>query len=202
MQETFGGLIFFALGCLAVTGFCKEISLPQLLHSLIGHDSADTPGSNGRRYLGRIAWIMIGVILVWSLLGGPFRWVLAITFVIFGVILFSIKILVVLLLLPSKEFLPNRLRLLGDVVLSSLFFMTSFGYMFQLAEIQYTIGEGLPTIWDGYYFAVVTFSTLGYGDFAPSQNARLPAAILAVLGNVHLGLLAGALVSLLDRRSG
>ena len=42
------------------------------------------------------------------------------------------------------------------------------------------------------YFVVVTFSTLGYGDLQPPPEARLWAGLLAIYGNIHLGLLAGA----------
>jgi len=47
------------------------------------------------------------------------------------------------------------------------------------------------------YFSVVTWTTLGYGDFAPSEKARALAAAQALLGYVFLGLLVGAAGELL-----
>jgi Ion channel len=38
------------------------------------------------------------------------------------------------------------------------------------------------------YFSMVTWTTLGYGDVRPSDNARMLAASEAVLGYMFLGL--------------
>lgn len=51
----------------------------------------------------------------------------------------------------------------------------------------------LVGITDYLYFSAVTFSTLGFGDFSPSPNARLIAAIEAIFGNLHLGIIVGAI---------
>ena len=42
------------------------------------------------------------------------------------------------------------------------------------------------------YFSIVTFTTLVFGDFRPSESARLMAALQAMLGTVHIGLIVGA----------
>ena len=39
----------------------------------------------------------------------------------------------------------------------------------------------------------MTFSTLGYGDFRPSPDARLMAAAQALLGTIHIGMIVGAI---------
>lgn len=49
------------------------------------------------------------------------------------------------------------------------------------------------------YFSVVTWTTLGYGDFAPSGEARLIAAFQAVLGYIFLGLIVGLTASIIGR---
>ncbi len=46
---------------------------------------------------------------------------------------------------------------------------------------------------DTVYFSAVTFSTLGFGDFSPKPPARMFAAIQAILGNLHLGIIVGAI---------
>lgn len=50
------------------------------------------------------------------------------------------------------------------------------------------------------YFSTVTFTTLGYGDLLPSEDARALAALQALFGYVYLGLLVGAASNLKDRR--
>jgi hypothetical protein len=44
-----------------------------------------------------------------------------------------------------------------------------------------------------FYFSVVTFTTLGYGDFKPSVDARLWASSQAILGYILLALLVAKL---------
>jgi len=53
---------------------------------------------------------------------------------------------------------------------------------------------GVPTDVDfptALYFSVVTWTTLGYGDFAPPPSIRLLAGAQAVLGMMYFGLLVG-----------
>ncbi|PWE18568.1 hypothetical protein DDZ18_02895 [Marinicauda salina] len=50
---------------------------------------------------------------------------------------------------------------------------------------------------DSLYFSIVTWTTLGYGDFQPDPQLRLLAAVQAVLGYIYLGAgvgLIGALI--------
>jgi len=41
------------------------------------------------------------------------------------------------------------------------------------------------------YFSIVTWTTLGYGDFSPPANIRMVAGIEAMLGYIFLGVLVG-----------
>lgn len=50
---------------------------------------------------------------------------------------------------------------------------------------------------DYIYFSIVTFTTLGYGDFSPLQEYRLLAASQALLGYVYLGSIVSLLVALI-----
>ena len=45
------------------------------------------------------------------------------------------------------------------------------------------------------YFSVVTWTTLGYGDFRPTDCARLWASIEALIGYVFTGILVGLIIS-------
>jgi len=59
-------------------------------------------------------------------------------------------------------------------------------------------GGDPPTIthdpWTGLYFSIVTFTTLGYGDFQPTHDLRLIAGTEALLGYVFLGLMVGIVI--------
>lgn len=44
---------------------------------------------------------------------------------------------------------------------------------------------------DALYFSIVTFTTLGYGDFQPAPELRIVSALQALSGYIFLGLLIG-----------
>ena len=44
---------------------------------------------------------------------------------------------------------------------------------------------------DALYFSIVTFTTLGYGDFQPAPELRIMSALQALSGYIFLGLLIG-----------
>jgi len=53
-------------------------------------------------------------------------------------------------------------------------------------------------IWDAVYFSIVTWTTVGYGDFFPSIDVRLYAATLAVIGVFALAFQIGAATALMS----
>ena len=57
-------------------------------------------------------------------------------------------------------------------------FYSSMGLMYNLDETGGQAGEFATNI----YFSIVTFTTLGYGDFSPIYDARIIASIQAMLG--------------------
>jgi hypothetical protein len=68
------------------------------------------------------------------------------------------------------------------------------------AQIYSAIGlcgdAGSPTSFaDGLYFSIVTWTTLGYGDFKPPASLHLFAAFEALYGYVFLGLIVGLIGS-------
>lgn len=50
------------------------------------------------------------------------------------------------------------------------------------------------------YFSIVTFTTLGYGDFQPTEVARPVAAIEALFGYIFMGILIGTTVFVLTNK--
>ena len=89
------------------------------------------------------------------------------------------KILNNLLSLLSTVFNSRRLRtILGALI----FFVLLFGYIFYLTE------DGVRTFGDGIWWALVTVTTVGYGDITPATTlGRFVASALMFLG---LGLIA------------
>ncbi len=53
---------------------------------------------------------------------------------------------------------------------------------------------------DGLYFSIVTWTTLGYGDFTPPPDIRLIAALEALLGYTFFGIIIGLGTDQLIRR--
>ena len=62
--------------------------------------------------------------------------------------------------------------------------------------------ETLKTVEPGtaLYFSVVTWTTLGYGDYSPLQEIQLIAAFQAMLGYIFLGLIVAILAAILSAR--
>lgn len=89
------------------------------------------------------------------------------------------KILNNLLSLLSTVFNSRRLRtILGALI----FFVLLFGYIFYLTE------DDVNTFGDGIWWALVTVTTVGYGDITPATTlGRFVASALMFLG---LGLIA------------
>lgn len=116
---------------------------------------------------------------------------------------FSFVIIYVLFLtLARDKFDADARLLLLETVLSILFNITSAALLYKLLGVSapdWDAGEVADMTY--LYFSTVTFSTLGYGDFAPLQAARGVAAFQAVLGNLHLGIFVGTVLVALKSSS-
>jgi voltage-gated potassium channel len=71
-----------------------------------------------------------------------------------------------------------RLPLLLRILLITAILICSFGVFIHLLE-----PENFPTVFDGIWWAVITASTVGYGDYIPlSFSGRLTAVVLLLVG--------------------
>jgi hypothetical protein len=108
--------------------------------------------------------------------------------------------------------LVRRLRLvLGDpkrlwvqLLISAVnvgLFLVAFAVVYQRLGIYDTSPEASQVVSHRFshcmYYSVVTFTTLGYGDFQPSGIGRFVAALQAVLGYLVLGVLASTSATLI-----
>jgi len=104
----------------------------------------------------------------------------------------------VVLLTPfrtSDSFEVNPSRLAHNALISVIGFICFFSVFF--GEHGVSIGNSCSednSLLESMYFSAVTFSTLGYGDIAPCKGlGRFMASILAVFGNIHLGVFVAAI---------
>ncbi|MEO0981357.1 MAG: ion channel [Pseudomonadota bacterium] len=161
---------------------------------LLGQKSGSRPGSNVRRGISRAALVFAFAVLFGSLIGGPielFGAILSLLPIIVS-ILFFVFVVVAIPHLTSEGFTPNAGRLVVDALISTLLTIISFGYFYYVHGIENTIDSGTIFWIDYYYFSAVTFSTLGYGDFRPCPETRIAAALQAIIGNLHLGIIVAA----------
>jgi hypothetical protein len=67
--------------------------------------------------------------------------------------------------------------------------------------IDSATNEVISDFTDLCYFSVVTWTTLGYGDFRPTPEARIYAASQAVLGYAYIGIFIAKLFYWLSKAS-
>lgn len=93
--------------------------------------------------------------------------------------------------------------LLGFVLLlaTSASLIGSFAEIYARDGIVGPDGNQVHADTDCLYFSIVTFTTLGYGDFRPTPECRLFAATEAILGYIYFGLTVAILFDLVQRRS-
>lgn len=99
----------------------------------------------------------------------------------------------------------ERLRLHALLAAAEVVTMlVAFGAVYQHLGIMDNSLPGTPVVhefWTSVYYAVVTFTTLGYGDFYPRGAGRALAGMQALTGYLVLGLLASAAASVISPHS-
>ena len=165
----------------------------KVFRAIFGLRNSSTPGSNQRRLMSRmtlfVAMVFLGDIAL-DYFAPNFY---AILFALVWSISFFLMIVIWVVYLASEDYPPDPVRLIFDVLISAFFAIVSFSLAYEAAGIIDTLEPAyIASAVDNLYFSAVTFSTLGFGDFRPASEARLLASLEALLGNLHLGLLAGA----------
>jgi hypothetical protein len=169
-------------------GFFKEVVCGQKIGS--------EAGSNFRRLTSRITFLIL-ILLVFEyfftqIYPMPKGVEATIAYICAGVsIIFFLSVVLAIPFLTSENFKPNPIRLFADALISIMLSILAFAMCYRVLGIVPPDGE-IVSRFDHYYFSAVTFSTLGFGDFRPHQNARFVAAAQALIGNLHLGIIVGA----------
>lgn len=170
----------------------------RVLARLLGFRETSRPGSNARRFLGRLTALLTVILSVeiWFLWLGPdlgaANWILPHVAVSWAVFFLVFVVATPVLVLRDRDFKLNTNRLVYDIVLSAVFSILAFALLYRQFGIVPGAAMQLRPGSDDLYFSMVTFSTLGFGDFRPDPRIRLYAAFEGLWGNIHLGLLAGA----------
>lgn len=106
-----------------------------------------------------------------------------------------------------KSRLKNLFHLIRDLLKAN-----SLIYVILIVILLTIFGGGLlfrvegrsdiPTVFDGIWFAFVTMTTVGYGDYTPiTYTGRLIAMVLMITGMGFLGVLTGSIASFFTTRN-
>ncbi|MGK0674368.1 MAG: ion channel [Halothiobacillaceae bacterium] len=99
-----------------------------------------------------------------------------------GAMVFLRVLRLVLLMIVIVRFARRSLRLLARHALAATLIMAFF-LVVVLGTLVASVDPGIPTFWDGIWWALVTVSTVGYGDFVPvSVEGRVLGVILILFG--------------------
>ncbi len=146
------------------------------------------------REAGVIAFVIVVVLMAISLLIGVTAWVVLYVYSVFYFLVF-------LYYAVSARETENRIQwftVYGIIVVCIIF--TYAGTYWQHGIFSSVDKKIIFSFSDSLYFSIVTWTTLGYGDFSPTNDLRLIASIQALLGYLSMGLYIGVIVSTLTRR--
>jgi hypothetical protein len=118
------------------------------------------------------------------------------------VIIFGGYILTCLVILHSSKvqianaglFLTVSLPLLASL-------LTGFAIIYKHTGLIGPACEKFDLSWSALYFSVITWTTVGYGDFQPTPAARPYAALEAIAGLIFTGLFISTLVHIANKTS-
>ncbi len=113
-----------------------------------------------------------------------------------------------LLISRVRGLLAGKGRVWVEIALVSVnltLLILAFAWMYKMIGVMDNTPSGPQTVNDFLicvYYSVVTFTTLGYGDYYPQGIGRVLAAMEALTGYLILGILASTGASLLSPKEG
>ena len=123
---------------------------------------------------------------------------LPVLLILVGVAVFYFVMLVFLLPAAPTPRTLNIQEYLLRIGVSAMLTIVAFALYFAQTGVDGESGLVMNAL-TATYFSMVTFSTLGYGDYAPAAgHPQLIAASEAIIGNIHLGLFVAAAFFLLQ----
>lgn len=184
--------------------------LAVVARTALGWKETSKRDSNYRRACTRISWVISGLLILMLTITTPSARpntisqasiaIVAAFFVLVSVGFF-IQNVIVVLFLTGKTFQVDVRRLFIDTVTSATFSIIAMAWLhmfFGLVTDDVTRPIKAVT---SIYFSIVTFTTLGYGDFSPSAALRIPSSVHALIGNLHLGAIIGVALMAASRKT-
>lgn len=92
---------------------------------------------------------------------------------------------------------PNKLVTLGLMLSYSVIAIFIFAGIYRIFGVYHSV-EGVPTmatLGEGLYFSIVTWTTLGYGDYSPLEEIQMISALQAMIGYLYFGVVVGTIAS-------
>ncbi len=83
---------------------------------------------------------------------------------------------------------------------SMLAIIFMFANSYELTSSIKNGSEIVEGLWEHVYFSIVTFTTLGYGDYVPTGIAKIIVSIQAIFGFVYFAFIVGVLGSVFYAR--
>lgn len=169
----------------------------------IGFKAESTLWSNLRRASNRLSIALVALLLIEANSADPLDYLpeIALFCAVWSVAFFAFTVASVIFLGGREsDFEPAPFRLIFDIFISGAISIMAFALVYRVHGLVDTLTRSdVIEKLDFVYFAIVSFSTLGYGDFRIESSGRLLAGSHAIIGNLHLGLLAGAVYYALQR---
>lgn len=188
-----------SIALIALTDQMSRVYL-EITAALQTPDLGVQPGERARQFTTMMAILLAGLALLMpAIIGFESRpnWATALTAYALAALAFGyfgyVVLYVLYLSFSDGTFQPNAIRLARDTLVSIAFNVTAAAVIFKLHGLNPPAGL-MVGVWDYLYFSMVTFSTLGFGDFTPMPDTRLYAAFYALLGNFHLGVIVGTVL--------
>ena len=100
----------------------------------------------------------------------------------------------------NHEVIKHKLEALIYYFLLLLMTISTFTAIYEMEGIICS-GELVKSTYESFYFSIVTWTTLGYGDCLPTKNIRHVAAIQALMGYLMMAIFISIFMSLISNNS-
>ena len=114
-------------------------------------------------------------------------------------LLFVVTVSLLKSMINFLKILMSKIYWTGVVAIAILMIVLTHTIQVWMWAMAFVLMSALPNLDDAVYFALVTYTTLGYGDIIIADELRIFCSMAAVTGLLSFGLSAAFLVELLTR---
>ncbi|MBT0106844.1 ion channel [Vibrio vulnificus] len=94
----------------------------------------------------------------------------------------------------------HRIEAFAIFILLMIFTISTFSVIYEMEGIVCN-GELVKNTYESFYFSIVTWTTLGYGDCLPTEGIRHIAAIEALFGYIMMAIFMSLLLAVFTSRT-